>query len=108
DRRPLVDAEKAPRIGRSERPGRNEEPPGDCPDMRHDEEHQHTARNRRVQFLDAVPFVAGRLAPTAGIAFSFCHGLSSRSRMLCLARSNRFRLEGQNAYTQTQMKKPIR
>ena len=95
DRLPLVDAEKTLGVGRSQRPGRHEEPPDDRPDVGHDQEHQDAARNRRVQLLDAVPLVAGRLAAADGIAFLHFHGLSSRSRMLCLARSKRFRFDGQ-------------
>ena len=37
----------------------------------------------------------GRLAAADGIAFLYFHGLSSPSRMLFLARSKRFRFDGQ-------------
>ena len=97
DRRLLVYTQKPLRIGHAKRPGRHHKPPEDRPDVGDDQEHQHPARDRRIQFLDAVPFVARRLAPGDGVAFYVRHGVSSRSRMLCLARSNCFLFLGKKA-----------
>src|SRR5690606_28437928 len=94
----LVDAEQALGVGGAKRPGRHEEPPGDSPDVGDDQEEQDAARYRRIKFRDAVPLMAGGFPPSDRILFlHFCHGLSSRSSMLFLARSKRFLLEGQNA-----------
>src|SRR6185436_3326772 len=84
----IVGAQQPLGIGGAERKSRHQEPVAERPDVGHGDEEKDDARDRRVQFLDAVPFVPGRQVARWGIAL-YLHGRSSSSRMDTAAWSNR-------------------
>src|SRR3546814_16590120 len=93
----LIVVEQAARVGLAERPCRHQQPVADREDHGRYEEKPDRARDRGVEFLDPVPFVAGRHVPADGIALAYRHGLYSRPMLLRAAFSNRFRFAGQKA-----------
>jgi len=104
----LIDAKQPLRIGRPQRPGRHGDPVADREQGSDGKEEQHHLGYRRVQFLDAVPFVAGGPAARDRIAVVHLHGLSSWSMIERFALSNRIRFPGQNAYIEATPKRAIR
>ena len=93
-------AEKAAGVARDERTGRIDDPIADRPHDRGVEEVQPPARQRIVELLDAVPFVAGRLAAgdrvEVGVSRNRPSAQSSASGMRA-ASANRERFFGQRA-----------
>ncbi len=94
-----IPAEHALRAGGEQRPGRIDDPVADRPDDGGVEHPQPPARQRRVQFADAVPFMAGgrgagdaRRCPDACCRLPLCQSSSSGMRA---ASSNFFLFDGQ-------------
>jgi hypothetical protein len=91
----LVDSQQAFRVAESDRPGRHQQPVDDSEERGGDQEEKHDLGHRRIEFLDAVPFMSGRHMAGMRITLAYRHGLSSSSTMLLAARSKRFLLDGQ-------------
>jgi hypothetical protein len=79
----LIYAEQAFRVGHTQRPGRHEQPVAGREQEGQQQEEIDHSWDRRVQFLDPVPFMAGGEIPgvTVAVLLLYRHGLSSSSRM---------------------------
>src|SRR5882724_13110204 len=98
----LIDAEQALRIGHPERPCWHQHPVNDGEQGRYNQEEIDRPGYRRIQFLDAVPFVTGGHVAGMGIALIYRHGRSlygssSWLRIDRAASSNCFLFDGQYA-----------
>src|SRR3569833_1320520 len=67
----LVPAEQALGVGRSDRPCRHQDPVTDGEERGRDQEKVDHPRHRRVQLLDAVPFMSGGQISGLGIALFY-------------------------------------
>ncbi len=96
DRHPLVRAQEATEIAVDPGPAGHQHGPQHGKQRHADEEEPQHAGNGRIEFLDAVPLVAGGHLPREFIAFLQRHGRSSSSRTGRWAASSKpFLLEGQ-------------
>src|SRR5262245_13603982 len=93
----LVDAQQSLRIGQTERPRWHEHPINDGKECRYDQEEIDHPGHRRVELLDAVPFMTGGRVACMGVALFYRHGTSSSRRMDSAASSNCFLFDGQKA-----------
>jgi hypothetical protein len=93
----LIDAKETLGVGHAQRPGRHQNPVTDRKQEGERQEEIDRTRDRRVQFLDAVPFMAGGEIAGVDVALLplYRHGVSSSSRMDFAARSNRGLFDGQ-------------
>ena len=89
--------EDAVGIGRHQRPGRIDDPIADRPDDGRVEQPQPPARQRRVQLVDAVPFVAGRADAAARASAGFARSCQSSRSGMRADSSNCFWRDGHSA-----------
>src|SRR3546814_17068672 len=90
----LIVVEQAARVGLAERPCRHQQPVVEREDHGRYEEKPDRARDRRVEFIAPVPFVAGRHVPADGLPLAYRHHLSSLLRLSRAALLIGFRIAG--------------